>query len=67
VSAGQVQGPLVRQPAPAAQLAVACISAAEALWDAATREDTAQMWEEAKAAASWVLAATERGAPSHRT
>jgi len=60
-----VQGPLVRQPLPAARLAGACVSAAEALWDAATQDDAAQMWEDAKAAASWVLAACERAQPTH--
>ena len=61
-----VQGPLVRQPLPAARLAGACVSAAEALWDAATYDDPAQMWEEARAAASWVLAACDRAEPTFR-
>lgn len=54
-----VQGPLVRQPVNAARLAGAFVSAAEALWDAATREDIAQMWEDGRAAASWALAACD--------
>jgi hypothetical protein len=55
-----IQGPLVRQPAIAARLAGAFVSAAEALWDAATLDDPAQMWEDGRAAASWALAACER-------
>jgi len=55
-----VQGPLVRQPVNAARLAGAFVSAAEALWDAATRDDMGQMWEDGRAAASWALAACDR-------
>lgn len=61
-----VEGQLVRRPLPAARLAGACVSAAEALWDAATQDDPTRMWEDAKAAASWVLAACERAEPTFR-
>ena len=53
----QVQGPLVRQPVPAARLATILHNAAMDLWDVATEEDAAQMWEEARAIASRILAA----------
>ena len=51
------QGPLVRQPAPAARLARILHHAAMELWDACTYTDAAQMWEEARAIASRILAA----------
>ena len=53
----QVPGPLVRQPAPAARLAAILHNAAMDLWDVATEQDAAQMWEEARAIASRILAA----------
>ena len=49
-------GPLVKQPAPAARLARILNHAATELWDACTLTDPAQMWEEAKAIASRILA-----------
>lgn len=49
-------GPLVRQPAPAARLARVLHHAAEELWDACVLTDSAQMWEEARAIASRILA-----------
>ena len=52
-----VEGPLVRQPAPAAALALILNHAAMELWDVCTYEETAQMWEEARAIASRILAA----------
>lgn len=55
-----IQGPLVKQPIVSARLASAYVSAAEALWDAATCEDIAEMWDQGRRAASWVLAACER-------
>jgi hypothetical protein len=51
------QGPLVRQPAPAARLANILHRAASDLWDVCTYTDAAQMWEEARAIASRILAA----------
>ncbi len=56
-STALVQGPLVPQSAPAARLAAILTHAAEELWDAATQEDRAQMWEDARAIASRILAA----------
>jgi hypothetical protein len=50
-------GPLVRQPAPAARLAAILHNAAMDLWDVATEQDEYQMWEEARAIASRILAA----------
>lgn len=50
-------GPLVRQPAPAARLAHILNRAATDLWDVCTLDDAAQMWEEARAIASRILAA----------
>jgi hypothetical protein len=50
------QGPLVRQPAPAARLARILHHSATDLWDVCTLTDTAQMWEEARAVASRILA-----------
>ena len=55
-----IQGPLVRQPIASARLAAAFVSAAEALYDAATLDDVAEMWESGRSAASWALAACER-------
>jgi hypothetical protein len=51
------QGPLVRQPAPAARLANILNRAATDLWDVCTYTDAGQMWEEARAIASRILAA----------
>jgi hypothetical protein len=53
----QVRGPLVQQPVPAARFAAILYNAAQDLWDVATEEDAAQMWEEARAIASRILAA----------
>ena len=53
----QVRGPLVEQPANAARLATILHRAAQDLWDVATEQDAAQMWEEARAIASRILAA----------
>jgi hypothetical protein len=53
----EVQGPLITQPAAAARLAHILVHAAEDLWDASTLTEPAQMYEEARAAASRVLAA----------
>lgn len=50
-------GFLVQQPANAARLAAILHNAAMDLWDVATEEDPAQMWEEARAIASRILAA----------
>lgn len=55
--AAEEWGPLVRQPAPAARLARIMHHAAQELWDACTYTDSAQMWEEARAIASRILAA----------
>jgi hypothetical protein len=54
----EVQGPLIRQPAPAARLARILHNSATDLWDVCTLSDTAQMYEEARAIASRILAAT---------
>jgi len=62
-TSNQVQGPLIRQPQDCAALARAFVSAAEALWDAATLDDPAQMWGDGRAAASCALAACNRNAP----
>ena len=51
------QGPLVRQPANAARLATILHHAATELWDLCTYTDSAEMWEEARAIASRILAA----------
>lgn len=51
------QGPLVRQPKAAAALARILNNAATELWDICTYTDTADMWEEARAIASRILAA----------
>jgi hypothetical protein len=53
----EVQGPLVRQSAPAARLARILHHAAEELWDLCTYTDQAEMWEEARSIASRILAA----------
>lgn len=50
------RGPLVVQQVPAARLANILHHAAEELWDACTYDDAAQMWEEARAIASRILA-----------
>jgi len=52
-----VPGPLVRQPVPAAKLAAVLHLAAMDLWDVATEQNDYQMWEEARAIASRILAA----------
>jgi hypothetical protein len=65
-----VPGPLVRQPpgvptdrsksvgwSPAAKLAAVLHMAAMDLWDVATEQDEGQMWEEARAIASRIIAA----------
>jgi hypothetical protein len=54
--AAEVQGPLVRQPAPAARLARILHHSAQDLWEVCTLTDPAQMWEEARAVASRILA-----------
>jgi len=53
----EVQGPLVRQPAPAARLARILHHAATEMWELCTYTDEADMWEEARAIASRILAA----------
>ena len=50
------QGPLVRQPAPAARLSRVLHRSATDLWDLCTETDTAQMYEEARSIASRILA-----------
>jgi len=57
-AAAEVEGPLVRQPAPAARLARILHHSATDLWDLCTLTDSAQMWEEARAIASRILAAS---------
>jgi len=52
-----VRGPLIEQRANAARLAAILHLAAMDLWDVATEQDQAQMWEEARAIASRILAA----------
>ena len=52
-----VRGPLIEQPANVARLAAILHTAAMDLWDVATEQDQAQMWEEARAIASRILAA----------
>ena len=49
-------GPLVRQPTPAARLARILNHSAQELWDACVLSDSGQMWEEARAIASRILA-----------
>ncbi len=51
----EVLGPLVSQSASCARLAHILVHAAEDLWEASTLHDPAQMYEEARAAASRVL------------
>jgi hypothetical protein len=51
------QGPLVRQPPAAARLARILHHSATDLWDVCTLTDPADMWEEARAIASRILAA----------
>ena len=51
-----VQGPLIVQPLPAARLARILHRSATDLWDLCTETDAAQMWEEARAVASRILA-----------
>jgi len=51
------QGPLIRQPAPAARIARILHHSATDLWDLCTLVDAAQMYEEARAIASRILAA----------
>ncbi len=57
-AAAEAQGPLVRQPAPAARLAHILNRSASDLWDVCTLTDAAQMWEEARAIASRILASS---------
>lgn len=52
-----VEGPLIHQPAAAARLAHILVHAAEDLWEAATLDNPADMYEDARRAASRVLAA----------
>lgn len=56
-AAADTQGPLVRQPVAAARLARILHHAAQELWDSSTDQDAGQMWEEARAVASRILAA----------
>ena len=51
------QGPLIRQPREAARLARILHHAATELWDVCTYTESAEMWEEARAIASRILAA----------
>ncbi len=51
-----IMGPLVYQSVACARLAEILNSAATDLWDAATLDDAAEMYEEARRAASRVLA-----------
>ena len=53
----ETQGPLVRQPVPAARLARILHHSAQDLWEVCTLTDTGQMWEEARAIATRILAA----------
>lgn len=55
-----VQGPLVMQTPNAAALAEVLVKAAERFWDAATEQDTPQMWETGREIASWVLSVCHR-------
>ena len=54
----EVYGPLVRKPEPASRFARSLQNAAQELWDICTYTDHAQMWEEARAVASRILAAS---------
>jgi hypothetical protein len=56
-AAAEPQGPLVRQPEPAARLARILYHSASDLWELCTLTDTAQMQEEARAIAGRILAA----------
>ena len=60
-TASMERGPLVDQPVPAARLARILSNAAQELWDACTLQDAAQMWEDARAIASRILAACPKG------
>lgn len=51
-----IHGMTVSQSAPAARLAHILHHAAQELWDAAVLDDPAEMWEEARAIASRILA-----------
>lgn len=62
-AAAEVQGPLVRQPAPAARLARILHHSASELWELCTLTDTDQMRNEARAIASRILASSP-GDPS---
>jgi hypothetical protein len=62
-AAAEVQGPLVRQPAPAARLARILHHSASDLWDICTLTDSDQMSQEARAVACRILAAS--GATNH--
>jgi hypothetical protein len=54
-------GPLIQHSAAAtARLATIFNAAAQDLWEIATLDDRAQMWEEARAVASRVIAACDR-------
>jgi len=53
----EAQGPLIRQPLAAARTAKVLHRAAQDLWDLCTYTDAADMWEEARAVASRILAA----------
>lgn len=57
LSAVTEQGPLVRQPPHAARLARILNHSATELWDVCTMTDPAQMYEDARAIASRILAA----------
>jgi hypothetical protein len=52
-----VQGPLVYQTPMAAQLSEILTQAASELWDLCTMDDAPQMYEDARAIASRILAA----------
>lgn len=52
----RVKGPLVIQTEPAARLARILHNSAMELWDACVLDDAADMWEEARAIASRILA-----------
>ncbi len=54
------QGPLVRQPEPAARLARILHHAAQELWDLSCETDVSEMWEQASVIASRILAACPR-------
>lgn len=50
----------LNRSAPAVRLALILHAAAVDLWEISTLDDTAEMWEQARAVASRVLAACER-------